>query len=52
MHEVLLIKDDGTFAISDITEMVKEVNEKEVEPDEVLSDHAYRYVRNLDKVIM
>ena len=52
VHEVLLIKDDGTFAISDITEMVKEVNAKEVEPDEVLSDHAYRYVRNLDKVIM
>lgn len=52
INEVLILKDNGSFSISEITEMVKEVNTKEVEPEEVLSDHAYRYVRSLDKMVI
>ncbi len=52
INEVLILKADGDFSISDVTEMVKEVNAEEVAPEEVLSDHAYRYVRALDKIVV
>ena len=52
INEVLILKADGEFSISDVTEMVKEVNAEEVAPEEVLSDHAYQYVRALDRITM
>ena len=43
IHEVLLMKDDGTQLVSDLEQIVRSVNKNEVIPQERLSDHVYRY---------
>lgn len=43
VHEVLLIKETGDQDEEFLNRMVKEVNESQVEPEEVLSDHVYYY---------
>jgi hypothetical protein len=51
IHEVLIMKDSKIPGFSDdieeiakrLNEMVREVNENEVKPEDVLSDHAYHY---------
>ncbi|MBQ7065584.1 MAG: hypothetical protein IJN92_02075 [Lachnospiraceae bacterium] len=52
-HEVILIPAYGwNYGEKELAEMVGEVNVTEVSPEEILSNHAYKYVRNLDKVMI
>lgn len=48
VHEVLLLPDDSEHDF--YRQMVREVNETQVEPEEVLSDHLYRYDRKKAKI--
>ena len=43
IHEVLLVKDDGNVDINNLEGMVKEVNETQVAPEDVLTDSVYHY---------
>ncbi len=43
VHEVLLIKETREEEEDFLNRMVREVNESQVEPEEVLSDHVYYY---------
>ena len=43
IHEVLLVRDDGTFDINHLEDMVKQVNETEVAPEDLLTDSVYHY---------
>ena len=45
VHEVILIPATDRTSISELSEMVQEVNGTEVARDEVLSQHAYYYSR-------
>lgn len=50
VHEVILLRDDGEESPSKLQEMVREINQREVDPTEVLSDSIYHY-DIADKVI-
>jgi hypothetical protein len=62
VHEVLLLPTRSFTGYSsgkcsadvrrELDEMVRSVNEKEVSPDEVLSDHVYFYEREKGRLIM
>ena len=43
VHEVIIIPEGRGFSYEGLSEMVKEINETQVDPEEVLSDHAYFY---------
>ncbi len=43
VHEVLLVKDNGSMNVKDLESMVKEVNATQVEPEDQLTDHVYHY---------
>lgn len=43
INEVIIVPLDDTTNYDDMSEMVQEINVSEVEPEEVLSDHAYIY---------
>lgn len=43
IHEVLLVRDDGTIDRSNLEGMVKEVNETQVAPEDLLTDSVYHY---------
>lgn len=45
IHEILLYVDNVGMTIDDINEMVRSTNESCVEPNERLSNHAYKYHR-------
>lgn len=51
IHEVLLVKADEDLVSQDINHMIQSINNSDVEPEDVLSDHAYRYDSNIDKII-
>lgn len=42
-HEVLVVPDDGSMNLKDLTAMVKEINETEVKPEDRLSDTVLHY---------
>lgn len=50
VHEVLLVPDDGMTGKEFFREMVKDVNDTHVEPEERLSYNVYHYDRVLDKI--
>ncbi|MCM1176051.1 MAG: DUF5688 family protein [Blautia sp.] len=50
VHEVILVPDDGITEKSFYREMVKEVNDTQVDPEERLSYNVYYYDRVLEKV--
>lgn len=52
IHEVILIPAYSKNAIHELSCMVKEVNQTQVSPDEILSDHAYYYSKANDCVSM
>ena len=57
IHETLIIPvmPNGMCCEMDwdeVTEMVKEVNETQLMPGEILSDHAYKYVRVAGEIVM
>ena len=45
VHEVIIVPDSKALDPDEMDEMVAEINETQVEPEEVLSDHAYFYER-------
>lgn len=45
IHEVLLISDQVEMEKDELSAMVREINEKQVPREEVLSDHIYHYER-------
>lgn len=50
IHEALLVPEDDGIDIESLNEMVCTVNESEVNPQEVLSDHAYHYDRKTGQI--
>lgn len=51
IHEVILVPAIGCGCFQEMTEMVREVNESQVEEEELLSDHAYYYSRDMQKLL-
>lgn len=43
VHEILLVKDDGSMSYRELKEMVVEINASEVSPEEQLTDSVYHY---------
>lgn len=43
VHETLVVPDDGRVAISELKDMVKEVNSTQVDPKDQLTDEVYHY---------
>lgn len=52
IHEVLLIPDRGELDREGINEMIREVNESQLELEEILSDHAYYYSRKENRILI
>lgn len=50
VHEVILVPDNGLTDKSFYRDMVKEVNDTQVEPEEILSYNVYYYDRMTDKI--
>lgn len=48
IHEVILLPSDGTQESEQLKEMVREINQSQVEEEEVLSDSVYYYRRSDD----
>lgn len=51
IHECILHPVDDTTDFRMLNEMVQNVNENEVDPIEVLSNHAYRYIREENRIV-
>ncbi len=50
VHEVILVPDNGLMDKTFYKDMVKEVNDTQVEPEEILSYNVYYYDRMTDKI--
>lgn len=50
IHEVLLVPMNEEVSVSQLTEMVREVNTTQVEPEERLSDHIYIFNRETKEI--
>lgn len=50
IHEFMAFADDGTVTADDLKEMIAEGNRDTVRPDEILSDHGYRYSARTGKI--
>lgn len=50
IHEVIIVPDNGELSGSDLRTMVRDVNRKELEPGDVLSDEVYKYMRETDSI--
>lgn len=52
VHECILVPDQGQYSKIELTRMVREVNQTQVEEDEILSDQVYYYDRQKEKLMM
>lgn len=52
IHELILVPMVDGGDEEELNEMVRSVNAQEVAPDEVLSDHVYRYIRETGEITM
>ena len=43
MHEIIVAPDDGRLSYSELKEMVTEINETQVAPEDRLTDEVYHY---------
>lgn len=43
IHEIIVMPDDGSHSLEELSALVGDINKSHVEPDEILSDHAYLY---------
>lgn len=50
IHECILVPALDGYSMEELSAMVKEINEREVEEMEILADHAYRYNREKQKI--
>lgn len=51
VHEWIIIPAYDCFSVDELSGLVQAVNDKEVEPEEVLSDHAYFYSTALGQIV-
>ncbi|MBD5543798.1 MAG: hypothetical protein HDR01_06045 [Lachnospiraceae bacterium] len=52
VHEVILVPEYDGKDLEGISEMVREINELEVAREEILSDHAYYYDKEEEKILL
>ncbi|MCU6761018.1 Uncharacterised protein [uncultured Roseburia sp.] len=52
IHEVILVPTANRYSLFELSEMVSSINHSEVNPEDVLSDHAYYYSREEDRISM
>ncbi len=52
VHECILIPDIGLGDMRELSQMVREVNQSQLMPEEILSDHAYYYSRKTRQITM
>lgn len=52
VHEVLFISLSDDSKRNQLNQIVRDINQSELEPEEVLSDHIYRYDYRNDRVVM
>lgn len=52
IHEILVVPAEEEHSLSELSQMVKETNEKHVSSDEILANQAYFYDRNLQKFVV
>lgn len=52
VHEVILIPNNNSITEDEVNEMIREVNQTELNPVEILSEHAYLYKRKEDEIYM
>ncbi|MBE5958464.1 MAG: hypothetical protein E7254_06335 [Lachnospiraceae bacterium] len=52
VHEVIIIPIENNMTPKEFDSIINEVNNEEVIPEEILSDHAYMYVRSVDEIII
>lgn len=52
VHEVIIIPESKVFSKHDLSLIVKEVNETQVQKEEILSDHAYYYDRHKKRLTL
>lgn len=52
IHEVILIPMCSVGSHREMSQMVREVNETQLMPEDVLSDHTYQFVRKTGEIIM
>lgn len=51
LHEMIVLpKKKNSGSVKEMNQMVKEVNESQLEPDEVLSDHVYLYLKDTEDI--
>lgn len=50
IHELLLLPDFGRAEAEELGQLVREVNQVEVAPEDGLSDHVYYYDRQTDEI--
>ena len=50
IHEVIVLPEKEAPSEQEAAEMVKAVNDSELAPDEILSDHVYRFDRGRDEI--
>ncbi len=46
IHEMIIVREQEGFTLKELSSIVSEINRIQVEPEEVLSDHAYYYDRD------
>lgn len=51
IHECIFMAYDNSRELDEFTALVQEINETEVRPEERLSNHAYLYKRDEDKIV-
>lgn len=52
IHEVILIPEGKGISGEELNELIRSVNESELNPQDVLSDHAYRFPRSAGHMVM
>lgn len=50
IHECILVPESGGFSTDELNEMIRSINRTQLEPQEVLSDHAYFYNFSQDAI--
>lgn len=50
VHELILILQQDPYDVQELSGIVKEINDTELRPDEVLSGHVYQYNRETGKI--
>ena len=52
VHELIILPDWAIWEIEEINEMIKDINKQELDPEDVLSDHCYKYLADEKKLII